>query len=37
VPEEQEDAADDSDYPNDADQNDPVIERPFREVINEAD
>jgi len=36
VTDEQEDSADDSDYPNDGDQDDPMIERTFRKVIDEA-
>jgi len=36
VTHEQEDAADDSDCPNDGDQDDPMIERTFRKVIHEA-
>jgi hypothetical protein len=36
VTHEQEDSADDSDYPNDGDQDDPMIERTFRKVIDEA-
>src|SRR5882672_4931165 len=33
---EQEDSADDSDYPNEGNQDDPMIERTFRKVIDEA-
>ena len=33
---EQEDSADDSDDPNDGDEHDPMIERTFRKVIDEA-
>ena len=36
VTHEQEDSADDSDYSNDGDQDDPMIERTFRKVIDEA-
>src|SRR6266852_5985456 len=36
VTDEQEDSADDSDYPNDGDKDDPTIERTFRKVIDEA-
>jgi hypothetical protein len=36
VPQEQEDARDDSDCPNGGDKDDPTIERPFRKVIDEA-
>jgi hypothetical protein len=36
VPPEQEDSPDDSNNPNDGDRDDPMIERPFRKVINEA-
>ena len=36
VTHEQEDSADDSDYPNEGDQDDPMIERTFRKVIDEA-
>ena len=36
VTQEHEDSADDSDYPNDGDQDDPMIERSFRKVIDEA-
>ena len=36
VTHEQEDSADDSDYANDRDGDDPMVERPFRKVIDEA-
>ena len=36
VTHEQEDSADDSDYPNDGDKDDPMIERTFRKVIHKA-
>ena len=36
VTREQEDSADDSDYPNDGDKDDPAIKRTFRKVIDEA-
>jgi hypothetical protein len=36
VTHEQEDAPDDSDYPNEGDKHDPMIERTFQKMIDEA-